>query len=111
MNAEERQLQALIPEDLSVVSSNGTYWLCRFDEKARTITSGLRDDASMQEWFLHWNVESLQEIKLSRQSAYTVRKLRPEEIEEFERVKVKLLRAKRYAMNYWENEVYKKHIP
>ena len=111
MNAEEKVLSRLTPDNLSIVSVGETYWLCCFDEDDREVEEGLKGSTNIEEWLLRWNVEALDKVKLSALTPYTTRKLRPSEIEEFERVKAKLLRAKMYAANYWENEVYKEHIP
>lgn len=110
MNAEERVLSRIKPEDLSIVTIDDTEWLCMFDEEKLEVKNGQGDDLSMEDWFLAWNVESLRKFKLSKLSSYTVRTLEPKQIEAFERVKSKLLRAKKYAMNYWENQIYQKHI-
>ncbi len=111
MNAEERVLSRLTPEDLSIVTIDNVEWLCCFDEENLKIEYGQGGNLSMEDWFLSWNVEALRKFSLSKLTSYTVRTLEPVQMEVFERVKAKLLRAKMYAMNYWENQVYRKNIP
>ncbi len=116
MNAEERVLSRLTPEDLSIIKIDGNYWLGNLDEERGIITDGYNFGSAseitdkIETWFLAWNIETLTQLKLSKMASYTVRKLFLQEIEEFERVKAKLLRVKKYAVNYWENQVYSKHI-
>lgn len=114
MNAEERVISRLTPEDLSIVTIDGDRWLGCFNEEGYKIEDGYNFGSkaiiNIEQWFLCWNIETLTILKLSKMISYTARKLRPEEIEEFKRVQVKMLRAKKYALNYWENQVYREHM-
>ena len=115
MNAEESQLNGMGAEYLSYITVDDTTYLGHYEENAITeaiVVSYAKFEAgrSIEDWFLAWNIGEYEEITFSSTASFRIRKFNPVEVEEFNRVKGKLFRAKRFALNYWENEVYAKHM-
>jgi hypothetical protein len=111
MSAEIGQLQSINVKDFRVIVIDNDTYLSLIPDDSTISPSGaaiMHDKKiSFNTWLKKWNVDELIEIE-SNGLQYLSRKLTQQEKESFEYYRQKMLRCKRYGLNYYENEVFEK---
>lgn len=111
MNAEERQLRDLPELKIFIIGDVEYLGIKEGDNIEYALSCGEKVESDhFCRWFQKWNVEELQTIEISKQMPFMTRKLDEDEKVIFEVHRQTLAKAKRYALNYWENEVYTRLI-
>jgi len=112
MNADQKQLQSIDVDKFRIITIDNKVWLSLPEEDTQSggaFYCGTSFDFSkdLRNWLANWNIDRLENMQLSASASFVSRKLIVEEKEIFETLRAKLLRCKQYALNYYENSLFK----
>lgn len=111
--AEISQLNAITVDSFRHIEIGKISWFCTTTEDEFVFDNCMRipdhynsNNEKFKNWIKKWNTEGLSKLNLSKQTSFSIRSLEKGEARAFETVKNKMLQAKKFAMNYWENKIF-----
>uniref|UniRef100_A0A6M3LKY7 Uncharacterized protein n=1 Tax=viral metagenome TaxID=1070528 RepID=A0A6M3LKY7_9ZZZZ len=114
MSAEISQLESIDSKYFQVLNIGGVSYLNLNPPDKEITPSGAFllhkhsiDELPFMDWLKAWNLDELLEIEYAGMQCVS-RRLKKSEIEEFEATRMKMIRAKKYALNHYENSLVDK---
>ena len=97
-------------DKLKIIRISGNSYIGVIDEKNKLVQHAMDYSTNqINDWFRLFNVGELESLHLSDTQGYSIKSLNKNEKMTLEKCKAIMANVKKYALEYWENDLFSEH--